>query len=115
MYTPSEDEPGTAPLAIARGRARALSQLAPRSAEPASGLDGPPANGSNGHHHPAPQVKAPWYKPPWLNLAWLNLAWLKLPWFKLPRLSGPWRRRVILVAWPVGLAAAAVALYLCYL
>ena len=120
MYTPSEDEPGTTPLAIARGRARALSQLAPVSAEPAQDLDGPPANGSNGHHHPAPQVKAPWYKPPWLNLAWLNLAWLKLAWlklawFKLPRLSGPSLRRVILVAWPVGLAAAAVALYLCYL
>jgi hypothetical protein len=115
MYTPPEDEAGTVPLAIARGRARALSQLAPGSAEPAPDLDGPPANGSNGHYHPAPQVKAPWYKPPWLNLAWLNLAWLKLPWFKLPRLSGPWRRRVILVAWPVGLAAAAVGLYLCYL
>src|SRR5271165_1782492 len=110
MYTPSGDEPGTTPLAIARGRARALSQLASVSAEPAQDLDGPPANGSNGHYHPAPQVKAPWYKPPWLNL-----AWLKLPWFKLPRLSGPWLRRVILVAWPVGLAAAAVALYLCYL
>ena len=35
--------------------------------------------------------------------------------FTMPRLSGPWRRRAILVAWPVGLAAAGIALYLCYL
>ncbi len=33
----------------------------------------------------------------------------------MPRLSGPWLRRLILVAWPVGLAAAGVVLYLCYL
>jgi hypothetical protein len=99
MYTPSEDEPATAPLAIARARARAVSQLAP-SAEPAPDLNDADANGSNGHHLPAQRPRAPRLKPPWL---------------KVPRLSGPWLRRVILVAWPVGLAAAAVALYLCYL
>ena len=38
-----------------------------------------------------------------------------LPRFTWPRLSGPWLRWAILVAWPVGLAAAGVALYLCYL
>jgi hypothetical protein len=105
MYTPSEDEPGTKPLAIARARARDMSQLAPPSAEPAQELNGAGANGSNGHHHPVPQAKGPWFK----------LPQLKPPWLKVPRLSGPWLRRVILVAWPVGLAAAAVALYLCYL
>jgi len=100
MDTPSEDEPGTTPLAVAGARAGAMSQLTPPSAEPAQDLNGTDANGSNGRYRPAQQVKGPW---------------LKLPWLKVPRLSGPWRRRVILVAWPVGLAAAAVALYLCYL
>ena len=105
MHTPSEDEPGAAPLAVARARARAMSQLAAVSAEPAQDFDGAGANGSNGHHRPAQQVRRPW----------LKLPWLRPPWLKVPRLSGPWLRRVILVAWPVGLAAAAVALYLCYL
>ena len=41
-----------------------------------------------------------------------RLTWPRFTW---PRLSGPWRRRAILVAWPVGLAAAGVVLYLCYL
>ena len=74
-----------------------MSELASVTAEPGQALD---ANGSNGHHPPARQVRGPWRR----------LAWLKVP-----RLSGPWLRRAILVAWPVGLAAAAVALYLCYL
>jgi len=110
MYTPSEDESATTPLAIARARARAMSQLALPSAEPAQDLNGADVNGSNGSHLPAQQVRAPRFKPPWLKP-----PWLKLPSLKVPRLSRPWLRRVILVAWPVGLAAAAVALYLCYL
>ena len=95
MYTPSEDEPGTMPLAIARARARAMSPLAAVSAQPVEGVDGAGANGSNGHR-PLPEQAG-------------------RPGFKWPRLSGPWLRRLILVGWPVGLAAAAVALYLCYL
>jgi hypothetical protein len=98
------------PLAIARARAHALSQPAPVSAEPDQDQDGADANGSNGHPGPAQRVKGSW-----LKRQWLKLPWPKLPWLKLPRLSGPWLRRVILVAWPLGLAAAAVALYLCYL
>jgi hypothetical protein len=43
------------------------------------------------------------------------LPWLRLPSVKMPRLSEPWLRRLILVAWPVGLATAGVVLYLCYL
>jgi hypothetical protein len=93
MYTPSEDEPGTMPLAVAR--ARAASPLAAVSAEPAQRVDGAGLNRSS------------WYR--------RLLQKLRPPWLELPRLSGPWLRRLILVAWPVGLAAAAVALYLCYL
>ena len=37
------------------------------------------------------------------------------PRFSWSRLRGPWLRRAILVAWPLGLATAGVALYLCYL
>ena len=95
MDTPSEDEPGTMPLAIARARARTMSPLAPVSTEPAESVDGAGANGSNGHRRLLEQIGRP------------RLKW--------PRLSGPWLRRVILVAWPVGLAAAGVVLYLCYL
>ena len=99
MYTPSEDEPGTAPLAVTRAQARAENPLAISAAPaaPAESVDG--ANGSNGHRVQE-QVSQPWFKAPWL---------------KRPRISGPWLRRLILVAWPVGLAAAGVALYLCYL
>jgi hypothetical protein len=93
MHTPSDDEPGTMPLAIAR--ARAVRPLAAVSAEPLEGVDGAGANGTNGHTQPREQAGRPR--------------------FKLPRLSGPWRRWLILVAWPVGLAAAGVVLYLCYL
>jgi hypothetical protein len=95
MHTPSEDEPGTTPLAVARDRARAVVPLAAVSTEPAESVDGADVNGSNGYHRPLQRVR-----PPWL---------------KVPRPSGPWLRRLILVAWPVGLAAAAVVLYLCYL
>ena len=103
MYTPPEDEPGTAPLAVARAQERAKNPLAAISAPPpapAESVDGAEANGSNGHRSPREQVRQ---------------AWLKRPRLSGPRLSGPWRRRLILVAWPVGLAAAGVALYLCYL
>jgi hypothetical protein len=95
MHTPPEDEPGTMPLAIARARARTMSPSPAAPAEPAGSVDGGGANGSNGHRTLLRQIGRPR--------------------FKWPRLSGPWLRRVILVAWPVGLAVAAVALYLCYL
>jgi hypothetical protein len=95
MDTPAEDEPGTMPLAVARVRAHPVSPQAAVSAEPAEGLDSVGANGSNGHPRLARRIR-----PPWL---------------KVHRPSGPWLRRLVLVAWPVGLAAAAVGLYLCYL
>jgi hypothetical protein len=100
MDTPSEDEPGTMPLAIARARADTMSPLAAVSSEPAESVDGADANGSNGHRRLLEQISRPRFK-------WPRLKW--------PRLSGPWLRRVVLVAWPVGLAAAGVVLYLCYL
>jgi hypothetical protein len=65
------------------------------SAEPGEGLDSAGVNGSNGHPGPLRRIRPPW--------------------FKVPRPRGPWLRRLVLVAWPVGLAAAAVVLYLCYL
>jgi len=103
MHTPSEDDPGTTPLAVARGQARAKNPLAAISAAPAAPAEsgnGADANGSNGHRRPQEQVSQPRLKRPRLSGA---------------RLSQPWLRRLILVAWPVGLAAAGVALYLCYL
>jgi len=100
MYTPSEDEPGTMPLAISRARADASSPLAAVSAQPVESADSADTNGSNGYRRPPEQARQPWFK---------------RPRFKRPQLSGPWLRRLILVAWPVGLAAAGVALYLCYL
>jgi hypothetical protein len=103
MYTPSEDEPGTTPLAVTRAQARAKKPLAAISAAPAlpaESVDGADANGSNGHLPSPDQVSRPRFK---------------LPRLSGPRLSGPGLRRLILVAWPVGLAAAGVALYLCYL
>jgi hypothetical protein len=99
MHTPSEDEPGTTPLAITRAQPHAEHPLAATSAASAGSVD-PGVNGSNGHRHPPEQVRWPWLKRPRLSG---------------PRLSGPWRRRLVLVAWPVGLAAAGVVLYLCYL
>ena len=102
MYTPPEDEPGTMPLAIARARARTMSPLAAASAKPVETVDGADANGSNGHRSLLEQIGRPRFRWP-------------RPRFKWPRLSGPWLRRAILVAWPVGLAAAGIVLYLCYL
>ena len=97
MHTPSEDESGTAPLAVVRAQAGAKKPLAISAAPvaPPESADGADADDSDGHRHPPEQVSRPRVK--------------------LPRLSGPWLRRLILVAWPVGLAAAGVALYLCYL
>ena len=121
------------PLAIVRARARAdMDPLPGVSAEPAEdtdGADGADADGGNGHHPPEPAsrpglkpawLRPPWLRPPWLKVASLRVASLKVaslkpPWLKWPRVSERWRHRLILVAWPVGLAAAGVALYLCYL
>ena len=103
MQTPSDDEPGTTPLAIARapaGARDALPAASAVSAEPAQDFDGADANGGNGHLRGQEQVSRPR---------------LGLPWLKMPRISEPWIRRLKLVAWPVGLAAAGVVLYLCYL
>ena len=117
MYTPSEDEPGTAPLAIARAGARPGPPLpadpAPDTAPglaPDTAPDTAERAESNGHGGPAEQAARPWLKPPWLKR-----PWPKPPWLSRLRISKPWLRRLILVAWPVGLAAAGVALYLCYL
>jgi hypothetical protein len=142
MDTPSQDEPGTMPLAIARARARAIDPLADVSVEPAHDFEGSEDNGtgdngtneSNGHRPPGqvsqarfkgPSLKEPSLKEPSLKRPSLKEPGFKGPWFKgpgvkesrvqEPRLSGTWLRRAILVAWPVGLAVAAVALYLCYL
>jgi hypothetical protein len=142
MHTPSEDESGTTPLAVARARAGAGSSLPGASAEPAQDPDTGPdeSNGSNGHgralepasrpllERPAltgpqlnraqltePQLGEPQLTEPQLTRPPLKLPSLKRPRFAWPRLSGPWLRRAILVAWPVGLAAAGVVLYLCYL
>jgi hypothetical protein len=109
MYTPSEDEPGTAPLAIARAGARPGSPL-PADPAPGPAPDTAERAESNGHGGPAEQAARPWLKPPWLKR-----PWPKPPWLSRLRISKPWLRRLILVAWPVGLAAAGVALYLCYL
>ena len=95
MHTPSEDEPGTTPLAATRAQPRAEHPLAAISATPAPPVDSVDgANGSSGHRVQE-QVSRPW--------------------LKRYRPSEPWRRRLILAAWPVGLAAAGVALFLCYL
>ena len=150
MHTPSEDESGTTPLAVARARAGAGDSLPGASAEPAQDPDPGPdesngSNGSNGHgralesaNRPPlerpplerPALERPALTGPQLNRAQLTepqlgepqlkrpplkLPSLKRPGFAWPRLSGPWLRRAILVAWPVGLAAAGVVLYLCYL
>jgi hypothetical protein len=100
MDKPSEDEPGTMPLAVARARASAGGLPAAVSAEPAQDLDSAEVDGSNGHRRLPKLVVRPW---------------LGRPRIRRPRISGPWRRRLTLAAWPVGLAAAGVALYLGYL
>jgi len=123
MHTPPpEDDPGTMPLAVARVGARAGNPLAGGSAEPALDFDGDGVNGSNGHHLAPEQGSAPQLERPQLERSPLERSPLKGPrftWPRLsgprPRLSGPWLRRAILVAWPVGLAAAGIVLYLCYL
>jgi hypothetical protein len=123
MHTPpSEDDPGTMPLAVARVGAGAGNPLAGGSAEPAPDFDRDGANGSNGAtgsngangsngHQLAPEQGSG----PQLDRSPLKSSPLKRLRFTWPRLSGPWLRRAILVAWPVGLAIAGVALYLCYL
>jgi hypothetical protein len=100
MDKPSQDEPGTMPLAVAQARASAGSLPAAMSAEPAQDLDGAKVDEGNGHHR-LPEL--------------VGRLWLRRPPIRRPRISGPWRRRLILAAWPVGLGAAGVALYLCYL
>jgi hypothetical protein len=128
MHTPpSEDDPGTTPLAVARVGARAGNPLAGGSAEPAADFDSDGANpsnganasnganGSNGHQLAPEHGSGPQPERPQLERPQLKRSPLKGPRFTWPRLSGPWLRRAILVAWPVGLAAAGVALYLCYL
>src|ERR1700729_2633364 len=166
MRTPSDDEPGTTPLATARARpgeggpqARPLGALRDRlrfsarvpgpashanATEPsypanaaappspanaaapvASALSasGPPARTSlaieppgsaegtdstvgNGHGHP-PETAGPPQAP--------SGPRRRAPWLSRLRPSPPWVHRLILVAWPVGLATAGVGLYLCYL
>jgi hypothetical protein len=135
MHTPSEDEPGTMPLAIARARARDGRPAIGAPAEPASdGANGNGSNGTNGRSRapeaasppqisqpapsgpqPAPSGPQPAPSGPQPSQGRLGRPRLRVPRFKWPQLSVPWLRRLILVAWPVGLAAAGVALYLCYL
>jgi hypothetical protein len=138
MHTPpSEDDPGTMPIAVARVGARTGNPLAGGSPEPAPDFDDDGANGgngatgsnrangSNGHQlaleqGSAPQLERPQLERspldrPQLERSQLKSSPLKRPRFTWPRPSGPWLRRAILVAWPVGLAAAGVVLYLCYL
>ena len=165
MHTPSEDESGTMPLAVARARAGAGNPLPGASAEPAqdavgtganaNGGNGGNGNGGNGNgraleqpsrplpqrpHPQRPQLERPQLerpqlerpqleerqligpqfsepqleepRPKGLRFSRLQLKSLRFSW---PRLRGPWLRWAILVAWPLGLAAAGVALYLCYL
>jgi hypothetical protein len=170
MHTPSEDEPGTKPLAVARPRPRAEN---PPSGEAAANADGADANGSNGHNRAPDQASRPQLQGPQPEERRLPFQGSQLeerrPPFqgsqleerrapfqgpqveerrapfqgtklkepppaaplpgaqrfkvprldrlgsRLPRLSGPWLRRAILIAWPLGLAAAGVVLYLCYL
>jgi hypothetical protein len=100
MDKPSEDEPGTMPIAVTRAHASAGSLPALVSAEPAQDLDGAEVDETNGHRRlPEPVVRPRFSRPR----------------IRRPRISGPWLRRLILVAWPVGLAATGVALYLAYL
>jgi hypothetical protein len=108
MDKPSEDEPGTMPLAVARASAGSLS--APVSAGPDQDLDGAEVDGSNGHRGlPEPVVR------PRLSRPRIGRPRIRRPRIRWPRISEPWLRRLILVAWPVGLAATGVALYLAYL
>ncbi len=110
------------PLAVAQ--ARTGNPLAGVSAEPAQDVDGADesngSNGSNGHGRALEQASRPQLQGPQLGEPQLKGPQSKRPQLKRlrftwPRPSGPWLRRAILVAWPVGLAAAGVVLYLCYL
>ena len=114
---PSEDDPGTTPLAGARAQAGAKNPLAISAAPaaPPESVDGANANGSNGHRRPPEQVSQPRFKLPRLSGHRLSGHRFSGHRFSGHRFSGPWLRRLVLVAWPVGLAAAGVALYLCYL
>ena len=132
MHTPSEDDPGTMPLAVAaganggtgngnNGNGRTAEQPSrPQPQRPQLGgpqlgerrLRGPllEEQQTHGPRLAEPQLGEPQLKQPKLKRPRLN----GLP-VKWPRLSASWRRWLILVAWPLGLAAAGVALYLCYL
>src|SRR3984957_8037946 len=57
-----------------------------------------------------PQLEEP--RPKGLRFSLPQLKSLRFSW---PRLRGPWLRWAILVAWPLGLAVAGGAPYLCYL
>ena len=80
-------------------------------------LEGPQLEGPQleGPQLEGPQLEGPQLEGPQLEGLQPKGPRLTWPRFTWPRLNGPWRRRAILVAWPVGLAAAGVVLYLCYL
>jgi len=124
MYTPSEDEPGTVPLVIARDgiRARAVAHPQnPPSAMPAEptlpaepierdGAEGIPDSGRR---------RWPWAGRPWAEWLWARRSWVRRPWARWHPPRRPRVRRLVswlkFLAWPIALAAAAVGLYLCYL
>ena len=123
MRTPSDDEPGTTPLATARARpGEGEPQAGPLGAlslaiEPPRSAEGTDSTAGNGHRHP-PQPAAPPQPAPPQAAAPPPPAGgpqRRAPRLHRLRLSPPWVHRLILVAWPVGLAAAGIGLYLCYL
>ena len=135
MRTPSDDEPGTTPLATARARpGEGEPQAGPLGAlslaiEAPSSAEGTDSTLGNGHRHLPPAVPhAPAAPPPPAAPAPLSAPsraaappspavgpQRRAPRLNRLRLSPPWVHRLILVAWPVGLAAAGIGLYLCYL
>src|SRR5579859_8147285 len=118
MHTPSEDDPGSMPLAVSRARAGAGNPLPGTSAEPAQNTDGAAANGGNagnagngnggnGNGRPAeqpsrpqpqrPQLEGPQLGEPQLGEPQPKQLKFRLPQlnglpFKRPRLSASWRR-----------------------
>ena len=74
--------------------------------EPPSSAEGTDSTVGNGHWHP-PETAGPPQAPSGPRRRATRLKRL--------RPSPPWVHRLILVAWPVGLAAAGIGLYLCYL
>jgi hypothetical protein len=122
MHTPSEDEPGTMPLAIARARA---GDASPAPGAPAQ--DETSGNGTNGHLRAPESGGLPRLSPappgqahPAAGQRRLGPLRFQLPSVTWPRLGGPrfserGRHRLILIAWPLGLAVVGVVLYLCYL